>query len=150
MLPRLEVLTETTIQAAIADLTKRVDEVLVAVSYVGKDGYQFFPEKGRPKRMFFLVDMSPKTVKRGLTNPMGVSKLLHLGSVRSLEGLHSKVFIFGRNSAIVGSANLSASSIENQIQCGIITDDRKTVNNLLNWFSLWWDKTGTGLPRLVH
>ena len=138
MLPKLEVVTETTIQHAIADLTKKVDEVMVAVSYVGTDGDQFFPEKGRPPRMFFLVDMSQQTVACGLTNPTGVSKLLHLGSVRSLAGLHSKVFIFGEESAIVGSANLSANSIENQFQCGLITNDRKAIKELRNWFRFMW------------
>ena len=137
MKTRLVVVTEQAIQGEIAAWATTTDEIMAAVSYVGKDGYEFFPEKSRPPRMYFLVDMSPQTVKCGLTNPEGVSRLLHLGLARSLPGLHSKFIVFGDTAALVGSTNLSAHSLA-QYQCGLLTNQPKAVKELRKQFRFLW------------
>jgi hypothetical protein len=139
MKTKLVVVTEQAIQDEIAAWATETDEIMAAVSYVGRDGYEFFPEKNRPSRMYFLVDMSPQTVKCGLTNPEGVSRLLHLGSARSLPGLHSKFIVFGDTAALVGSTNLSTSSLA-QYQCGLLTDQPKAVKELRKRFRFLWTK----------
>ena len=132
------VITEAELQSTLWLWANRSSEVCAAVSYCGRDAAEFFPERSRPSRMRFMVDMSGQTVRRGLTNPSGVSKLCQLGDVRTLQGLHSKVIVFDRKAAIVGSANFSRNSVENQRQCCILTMDRNVVRQLRNWFEPLW------------
>lgn len=133
------VVTEGQVPGVIHHWTQEVGRVAAAVSYCGAEGYRFFPEKGRPADMRFLIDMSRETVARGLTNPQGVAKLLSLGQVRSLPCLHSKVFLFGNEAALVGSTNLSESSVTSQYQCNLLTTDRRAIRRIWAWFESRWD-----------
>ena len=108
----------------------------VAVSYCGEAGYMFFPDAParRPLDLRIVVDASEPTVSRGLTNPSGVAHLLGLTSqIKTLGGLHAKAFIFDNRAAVVGSVNMSASSLE-QYQLALEVTDRKAVRQLIKWF----------------
>jgi len=139
--PINSVITEVDLQKTLWRLASQSSEVVAAVSYCGRDAADFFPERSRPHRIRFIVDMSRGTVQRGLTNPLGVSKLRQLSDVRSLRGLHSKVVIFDERVAIVGSANFSRSSIDNQRQCCILTIDKDIIKQLRKWFESLWDES---------
>jgi len=102
----------------------------MAVAYCGEAAHRFFPEDpaSRPLDLRIIVDASEAAVARGLTNPTGLARLRDLPSeVRSLGGLHAKAFIFDETIAIVGSVNMSASSIERQYQLALeVSDPRRT------------------------
>jgi hypothetical protein len=134
-----KVITEFELQQTIWEQAQKSKKMYVAVGYCGENAEIFFPERSRPPIIKCIVDMSSKTVSRGLTNPKGVAKLCQIGTVKSLRDLHSKVVIFD-DAAIVGSANFSTNSIGNQYQCSIFTTDKKTIKELLNWFEDLWDK----------
>jgi hypothetical protein len=101
-------------------------------------GFGIFPEKHRPTHIRFVVDMSDQAVKRGLTNPAGVSRLCQIGEVKSLDGLHAKVLLFDGKVALVGSANFSRNSIEGQRQCCILTTDKRFSLELRTWLEDIW------------
>lgn len=92
--------TESTLLDAIDRLARAASTCRIAVSYCGIGGYRFFPEAAvdRPENLLMVVDASDTAIKRGLTNPNGLLNLLGLTpQLRSLAGLHSKVFIFDKN-----------------------------------------------------
>jgi hypothetical protein len=132
--------TEATHVAAIHRLAKESRICRVAVSYCGKHAYEFFPEalSLRPEDLRIIVDASEGTVAHGLTNPAGLTSLLGLTrQMRSVKGLHAKVFIFDDRSALVGSTNLSRSSLA-QYQMTLEMSDRSVVKELVNWFDAHW------------
>jgi hypothetical protein len=112
------------------------------VGYCGEAAHRFFPEKpsARPEDLRIVVDASEQAVRRGLTNPKGVERLLGLtDGVRSLAGLHPKVFVFDEDVVLVGSANMSESSITQQHQLTLEVSDSRIAKQLVAWFdnTLW-------------
>lgn len=131
--------TQETVVEAIHKLAGSSSVCRVAVAYCGKAAYKFFPESPaeRPEDLRVIVDASEAAVRRGLTNPDGLLSLLGLNAeVRSLPGLHAKAFIFDRSCAIVGSANMSETSISQQLQLGVEVCDSEIVPRLVKWFDI--------------
>jgi len=127
---------EDSIVEALHRLIAQSSTCRVAVSYCGEAAYTFFPDTParRPPDLRIIVDASETTVSRGLTNPRGIGHLLGLTSqIKSLAGLHAKAFIFDDRVAIVGSVNISASSLA-QYQLALEVSDRKIVRQLIRWF----------------
>lgn len=137
--------TEKTLVEAIHRLAGESSTCRVAVAFCGKSAHRFFPAAPakRPHDLRIVVDASKLTVRRGLTNPHGVMRLMGLTSeVRSLPALHAKVFIFDERAAIVGSANMSAHSIERQYQMGLEVTEPAIVHQLVAWFDkIVWPKS---------
>lgn len=136
-------LTEETIVDTLHRRMKEASVCRVAVSYCGEAAHRFFPEAeaDRPEVLRILVDASPAAVARGLTNPKGLTHLLGLTQeVRWLAGLHSKAFIFDQERAIVGSVNLSATSVESQYQAVVETTSKSAVVAARKWFDQRWDQ----------
>lgn len=128
---------EDTIVGALQRHISRASICRVAVAFCGEDAYKFFPERPAswPPDLRIVVDASDAAVKRGLTNPKGIERLFGFTrNFRSLEGLHAKVFIFDDTSAIVGSVNLSRSSIEQQYQLAVEVSELRLVKELIEWF----------------
>lgn len=129
--------TEREIVEANLRLLSQCTVCRVAVAYCGEGAYRFFPEKGafRPADLRIIVDASRTTISRGLTNPNGIFKLLDLtNQLYSLPGLHAKVWVFDDNVALVGSVNLSESSIEAQRQLTVEVRDPRVVSRIAKWF----------------
>lgn len=138
--------TEQTWIEAIHRLAVTSSVCRVAVAYCGNEGYTFFPEKlaDRPENLKVIIDASDDAVRRGLTNPEGLKRLLGLTpQLRTLKSLHAKVFIFDRRVALVGSTNMSTSSL-NQFQMALLeVFDPKVIRRLVQWFdnTLWSQAT---------
>ena len=135
---------QDTIVEALKRLIAQSSICRVAVAYCGSAAYKFFPESPAswPADLRIIVDASDSCVRRGLTNPKGLEHLLGLTSqLRSLEGLHAKAFIFDEKAAIVGSVNLSDSSITQQYQLALEVSDPLVVRELIAWFDQTiWEK----------
>jgi hypothetical protein len=145
--------TEHTMVEAIHRLITKSAICRVAVAYCGEKAYCFFPEKPdkRPPELRVVLDAAEPTVSRGLTNPKGILHLVGLpAQVRSLAGLHAKVFIFDERAALVGSANMSEQSIENQYQMGLEVSDTRVVRQLARWFDqeIWHKAQRLDVPAI--
>jgi hypothetical protein len=135
------ILTESDFAARVRELAGHATICRVAVGYCGAEGYTFFPEAAGdwPRDSRALVDASENAVRAGLTNPDGLTRLLGMGAViKSIKGLHSKVYAFDNTAALVGSVNLSAHAIEAQIQLAIQVTHAATVTAVNRWFDSQW------------
>ena len=91
-----------------------------------------------------LTDMVAKEVSRTLVTrtdlrdfAVGSSNLDTLCAlaregvtVRSLSGLHAKLYIFDDSSALVTSANATKSGLWHNLECGLGTEDKRVVKQL--------------------
>jgi hypothetical protein len=133
--------TEETVTQTIRDLLSKCSSCRVAVSYCGEAAYRFFPEQPehRPNDLRILVDASEAAVARGLTNPEGLNCLLGFtDNLKSLPGLHAKVWVFDKAIAIVGSVNMSETAIERQFQLSVEVSDSEAVRKIAGWFDRHW------------
>ena len=77
-----------------------------------------------------IVDASDEAIKIGVTATAILRAAYRRGAqVFSCPGLHAKVFLLD-NIAVIGSANISATSVNHKIEAALITDDRATANKL--------------------
>lgn len=97
---------------------------LVAVAYFGKDAGRLL-RLSRGSRL--VVDASEAAVKAGQTCPEELIKVARKGvRVFSHDGLHAKVYVFGRR-AFIGSANVSHRSASYLTEALAVTTDRNAV-----------------------
>lgn len=142
--------TEKTQINAIHAQAREASTCRVAVAYCGEAAHMFFPEAAaeRPENLRIIVDASDAAVRRGLTNPKGVAHLLGLTpQVRSVEGLHAKVFLFDERVALVGSTNLSESSLK-QDQMTLEVSNAQLVQRLTVWFEDLFEERGKQLDSV--
>ena len=63
-------------------------------------------------------------------------------SVFGISPLHSKIYIFDSRAAIVSSANLTYAGLISNHECGILLNDRRTVDKILRHFEDLKSKAG--------
>lgn len=99
----------------------------VAVAYFGAGATKLLPLKQGSR---LVVDFSERAVKSGQTCPSEILKLIRRGvEVYSVPNLHAKVFVF-RNSAFIGSTNVSQASALTLVEAVAETDDRKLIASM--------------------
>ena len=106
------------------DITKTLkndnSRALCAIGYVGINAWKYLPLK---EGDLLVCDASPTAIKRGLTNPKGLTPYLSAGvNVFTREGLHAKVIATG-TTAWIGSNNASDNPADNLIEAAVRIDN---------------------------
>jgi len=105
----------------IAKLFNHSTRRLAAIAYVTSDRVKF------GKDDILVSDVSDDAIKHQQTNRDVIAAAVHRGAkVFSCDGLHAKILVLDQR-AIVGSANLSASSANRLIEAAVLTDHPGTV-----------------------
>jgi len=98
---------------------------MAAVAYVYNDAVVKFK-----KDDVLVVDASNLAIASGQTSASVLEKAVgRHAKVFSVKDLHSKVMLFD-NVAVIGSANISDSSMNRKIEVGLITNDPTVVSNI--------------------
>jgi len=75
-----------------------------------------------------------------------IRKLVVAGiEVKGILGLHSKIYLFGHSSVIIGSANFTTGGFFNNYEYGIKTTENKIVNDSSDYFDDLWQITSCAL-----
>ena len=99
---------------------------MVAVAYFGQQGSSMLPLK---KDSILLIDASEKAVKSGQTCPDELLKLYYKGvQIYSLENLHAKLFIIGKE-LFIGSTNVSGNSSKLLQEAIVKTNDKQAIED---------------------
>ncbi len=97
--------------------------------------------KGRDIRL--ITNLSKMDIVAGATSLDSLKALIEAGvQCRCMPSheprLHAKVYLFGDQSAVVTSCNLTNNALQNNIEVGIHLSD-KDVLPLIDWFTELWD-----------
>lgn len=107
---------------SLADTRKR--RAWVAVPYLGPGAARRLPLRSGD---VLVTCCSESTARAGLVDPREIVVFIKRGvEVHSVSNLHAKVYVFGRR-AIVGSANVSATSEQHLIEAGCVLSSPKLV-----------------------
>lgn len=88
-----------------------------------------------------LLALSTMDIVSGATSIDSLEKLIARGvqcRFMSAPRLHAKVYIFGEVSALVTSANLTASALDSNIEVGVFVGGNEVIE-LIEWFNESWD-----------
>ena len=134
--------------AVISEQFKKAEKIDLAVSYIQQSGVstlkELIAQLGSNIRLVCSFDMD-------ITDPLAVKELLDMGvAVRIYQAqrgtLHAKLWLFehgqGRWNCIVGSANLSANALRENMEVGVLIkqdDNRQAINEALGVFNFIWD-----------
>jgi len=89
--------------------------------------------KGSSLQLQVITDVSCATnVNRGT-----LSKLVSRGAVRSISGVHAKIYIFD-NRAIITSANLTETAFTKRREIGVLLDEAE-AKDAIKLFVTWWN-----------
>jgi hypothetical protein len=118
----MEKVASLTVWEEIRRLARKGPPRLGAVAYVSSDSLIKFG-----KGDTLIADASDSAIKSGETSYKVLRAAYGRGAeVFSLPGLHAKVMLFG-HTAVIGSANISLSSVENMVEAALITDNPSTA-----------------------
>ena len=134
--------------AVVSEQFKKAEKIDLAVSYIQQSGVstlkELIAQLGSNIRLVCSFDMD-------ITDPLAVKELLDMGvAVRIYQAqrgtLHAKLWLFehgqGRWNCIVGSANLSANALRENMEVGVLIkqdDNRQAINEALGVFNFIWD-----------
>jgi hypothetical protein len=105
---------------------------MIAVPYLGTGGSKLLPLK---KGDVLICALSEANARNGSVNPFEIKKLQRRRvKVYQEEDLHAKVYLFGRT-AVIGSANLSKSSMSQLDEVGLLTRESKVIYSIKAWFN---------------
>ena len=127
----------------VVDGIKDADSVDIAVSYLQMSGW--FMLRRDLERIPAAQVRIVTTDQMNITQPAVLKAALALGvQIKCYRGsrvFHPKVYVFhGRNKsksfAILGSANISASGLENAVEAGVRIGDRLVFKQISRWFDI--------------
>lgn len=98
---------------------------------------------GKLRNIRLLTSLTRMDVISNATSLGALRKLIETGvECRSLAGgprVHAKVYIFGGQTAVVTSANLTISAFESNIEVGVQVA-RNNVTELTRWYDALWER----------
>jgi phosphatidylserine/phosphatidylglycerophosphate/cardiolipin synthase-like enzyme len=117
-------LSNDTLWQALTARIKAAGRVDAAIAYFGQGGAKILPLRSGHR---LVVDMSPRTVRAGGTDPREVEKLIQRGvQAFTRRNLHAKIVVADK-SVISGSANVSRQSQQTLDEAAILTTDPSAV-----------------------
>ena len=106
-------------------LARKAKRRMAAVAYVTRAAEVRFGAGD-----ILVVDASDQAIKSGVTSAAILRAAHRRGAqVFSCSGLHAKVLLLG-DVAVVGSANISTTSVNQKIEAALITNDRATTSRV--------------------
>ena len=102
----------------------------------------------RPKAVQVITRFNLGEFAEGVSDIAALRKLLEVGaSVRGVQNLHAKLYLFGASRAIVTSANLTEAAINRNHEFGIVADDPAIIAACQTYFNDLWGRAGSDLTH---
>ena len=123
-------------------------EVLLMAPFIKKGAIETILDMAgtRPVRVvtrFNLADMYT-----GVSDLSALEILLDYGAqIRGLKDLHSKVYAFGLERAVITSANLTVAGLSSNHEFGVMVDESKSVKECIDYFERQWSIAGESLSK---
>ena len=102
----------------------------------------------RPESLQVIARFSLADFANGVSDIDAFELLLNVGgTVRGIQGLHAKLYVFGTSRAIITSANLTGSVLSGNHEFGVVTVDSAAVGSCHAYFDTLWQRAGSDLQR---
>jgi HKD family nuclease len=103
--------------------------------------YVLGQDSNRAKRCRVLTVGDLKDFLKGSSDIAAIEWLLEAGAdVRLISNLHAKIYLAGRIFAIVASANLTSSGLEDNLEFGVLIDNFEEIIVLVQIVEEWFSK----------
>lgn len=129
-------------------LIENHSELSFICPFIKKPVVEKFLKIGKPHTFQIITRYNLGDFYNKVSDISALRLLLTEGAkVRGVKNLHSKVYIFGQNRAIVTSANLTDSALKKNHEFGFVSDDPKTLCACRKYFQKLWQQAGPDLAE---
>jgi len=117
----------------------KVDSVHFISPFIGRGMVKHLIDCEKLVDVKVITRFNLNDFRAGVSSIDALKELLLSGAeVRGLKGLHSKLYVFGKNSGIVGSANFTIGGFNNNYELGVFLSLPPEVKKIHDYFySLW-------------
>ncbi len=127
---------------------ENTDSVKIMCPFIRRTVIERLVEKSDPHSIQVLTRFNLEDFLGGVSDVSVLRYLLEKGAqVRGVQGLHSKLYLFGEARAVVASANLTESAFFRNLELGILCTDKDVVNRCHEYFNEVWDNAKENLSR---
>ena len=100
--------------------------------------------RANPKKIRVITRFDLNNFVDGVSDIESLKLLFEAGAqIGGIKGLHSKVYIFGDKRAVITSANLTKAGLEQNSECGTISDSADFVSDCIAYFEKLWKLSNT-------
>lgn len=130
-------------------IVEKADEILIASAMITDFGLSFFDKRDQDTLFQVLVGIDLPT------QPSALQKMFDNkveARVHNIKGqfFHPKVYMFRLDDswlAYIGSGNCTQGGLERNIEMSVKVEDEDTVEELIKWFGIYFDKHGEELTQ---
>ena len=112
---------------------------------------ELFDKKNSGTSFELITDFKLSNIFAGSLDLSGLELILHNnGVIKNYSRLHSKIYLFDENKAVISSGNLTNGGLETNFEYGIFIDDKKLVFEICKDFDELSSNALTGLVKQEH
>ncbi len=120
---------------------KADSEFVVVTPWIKNGALQYILGQNRHVYYRVLTVGNLRDFLNGSSDIAAIEWLLQVGAdIRLVDNLHAKVYIADHTTAIVTSANLTQSGLEENLEVGVLIDGEEETKDLLNIVEEWFSK----------
>ena len=121
-------------------LAKSAREIKIISPFINQIAVRALRHRGRDCKITLITKYDVGNFANGVSDLKTIKKLLHRGvQIRGIRGLHSKVYIFDKATAVVTSSNFTSGGLVNNFECGVITQSKPDIFKLTKHFEFLWN-----------
>ena len=122
-------------------------ELRIISPFITHKAINLFPEAD-PNSIRVITRYNLADFANNVSSIKALYSLLDIGaSIRGIQGLHAKMYMFGERRAIITSANFTQTGFTLNHELGIVTEEEEAIKNCLDYFDYLWRIDGIDLKR---
>ena len=113
-------------------------EVRIICPFIKKDALECLLSH-RPSNIQVITRFNLADFAEGVSDIKALRMLLDAdASVRGIQNLHAKLYLFGKSRAVITSANLTKAALAQNQEFGVVADDAAVIAACRNYFDELW------------
>ena len=118
--------------------------VRIVCPFIKRHAAERLLEYGHPETLQVITRFSIGDFCAGVSDTSALRMLVKAGArVRGIKHLHAKLYLFGKRSVIVTSANLTQAGLLRNHEFGFVSEDEDVVGECRQYFKALWKSAGT-------
>lgn len=124
--------------------------IKVVCPFIKVGAAEWLSSNMRVKDVQILTRLSSEDFYTGVSDTEALRILLESGArVRGVRHLHSKLYLFDRDKALVCSTNLTESALMRNLEFGILIEDPSDIDDCHRYFDRLWNKARPDLNETI-
>lgn len=119
------------------------EEIQIVCPFIKERTVRALVAVAKAHRISVITRLNAQDFFQGVSDLSALRYLRGLGAeIRAIKGLHSKLYIFDRSTAVITSANLTRAALRENKEFGAVFSSGAPVESSISYFKKLWDGAG--------